>query len=91
MISVNVTLKYSPMPVSVERKETVDAEALYAQLTTAMRSPTPELLELTCEKQTEKKVAIMSDQISAVILSQKDGSNAAGKVPGFFNLAQVES
>ena len=81
MISINVTLKYSPMPVSVERKETVDAEALYAQITTAMRSPTPELLELTCEKQTEKKVAIMSDQISAVILSQKDGSNAAGKTP----------
>ena len=91
MISINVTLKYSPMPVSVERKEAVDAEALYAQLTAAMRSPTPELLELTCEKQTEKKVAIMSDQISAVILSQKDGSNAAGKTPGFFNLAQVES
>jgi hypothetical protein len=56
-----------------------------------MRSPTPELLELTCEKQTEKKVAIMSDQISAVILSQKDGSNAAGKTPGFFNLAPVEA
>jgi hypothetical protein len=90
MISINVTLKYSPMPVSVERKEAVDAEALYAQLTAAMRSPTPELLELTCEKQTEKKVAIMSDQISAVILSQKDGSNSTGKAPGFFNLAQVE-
>jgi hypothetical protein len=90
MISINVTLKYSPMPVSVERKETVDAEALYAQLTTAMRSPTPELLELTCEKQTEKKVAIMSDQISAVILSQKDGSNSTGNVPGFFNLAQAK-
>ena len=87
MISINVTLKYSPMPVSVERKETTDAEALYSQLTTAMRSPTPELLELTCEKQTEKKVAIMSDQISAVIVSQKDGSASSGKSTGFVGMS----
>ncbi|BFM40900.1 hypothetical protein [Synechocystis sp. LKSZ1] len=88
MISIDLTLKYSPVPVSVQRKEAADAEALYAQITAAMRSATPELLELTCEKQTEKKVALMSDQISAVILSQKDGSAVAGKVPGFFALAQ---
>ncbi|MFM6632507.1 MAG: hypothetical protein ACKPI8_21470, partial [Microcystis panniformis] len=31
------------------------------------------LLELTCEKQTDKKVAVFSDQISAVIVSQKSG------------------
>lgn len=48
-----------------------------------MQAATPQLLELTCEKQTEKKVAIMSDQISAVIVSQKDGAAAAGKAPGF--------
>ncbi len=88
MFSIDVTLKYSPMPVSVQRKEAVDAEALYKLITTAMRSPTADLLELTCEKQTEKKVALMSDQISAVILSQKDGSASAGKTPGFFALAQ---
>ncbi len=91
MISINVTLKYSPMPISVERKEKEEADALYAQITNAMRSPTPELLELTCDKQTEKKVGIMSDQISAVIVSQKDGSAIAGKVPGFFALAQADS
>ena len=55
-----------------------------------MKSGTSELIELTCEKQTEKKVAVMSDQISAVILSQKDGSAAAGRVPGFFALADAE-
>lgn len=89
MIFIDVTLKYSPIPISVQRKEAEDAETLYQKIITAMRSPTPELIELTCEKQPEKKVGVLSDQISAVIVSQKDGSAAAGRVPGFFNLAQA--
>jgi hypothetical protein len=90
MISIDVTLKYSPVPVSVQRKEAIDAEALYQKLIAAMRSLTPELLELTCEKQTEKKAAIMSDQISAVIVSQKDGSAVSGKAAGFYAMTQTE-
>ena len=89
MISIDLTLKYSPIPVSVQRKEAADAESLYQTIVGAMRSPTPELVELTCEKQPEKKVAFMSDQISAVILAQKEGSSAAGRVPGFFSLTDA--
>ncbi|QHU99012.1 hypothetical protein [Synechocystis sp. CACIAM 05] len=89
MISIDLTLKYSPMPVSVQRKEKDGAEALYQTIVTAMQGDRPQLLELTCEKQTEKKVAIMSDQISAVIVSEKDGAASAGKVPGFAALGQI--
>ncbi len=90
MISIDLTLKYTPIPISVQRKESEDANSLYETIISAMRSPTPELIELTCEKQTEKKVAVMSDQISAVIVSQKDGTAAAGRVPGFFALAEPD-
>ncbi|HAC65910.1 MAG TPA: hypothetical protein DCF68_20850 [Cyanothece sp. UBA12306] len=90
MISIDLTVKYTPIPISVQRKETEDAQSLYQEITSAMKNPTPTLVELTCEKQTEKKVAVMSDQISAVIVSQKDGSAAAGRVPGFFSLAEKE-
>lgn len=88
MISIDITLRYSPIPVSVQRKTEADAQSLYQSIVEAMKSPTPQLIELTCEKQTEKKVALMSDQIAAAILSQKDGSAAAGRVPGFFSLAE---
>lgn len=91
MISIDLTLKYTPMPVSVQRKEKEAAESLYQEIIAAMRSPTPQLLELTCDKQTEKKVAVMSDHISAVILAQKDGSASPGKAPGFFAIANSES
>ena len=89
MISVDLTLKFSPLPVSVQRKEKDAAEALYQAIIGAMQSTSPQLLELTCDKQTEKKVAIMSDQISAVIISEKDGAAAAGKVPGFAAITQA--
>ncbi|XTZ10161.1 MAG: hypothetical protein ACQZ3N_08715 [cyanobacterium endosymbiont of Rhopalodia yunnanensis] len=85
MISIDLTLKYTSILISVQRKETEDADSLYEKIISAMRSETSELIELTCEKQTEKKVAVMSDQISAVLLSQKDGTASAGRVTGFFS------
>ncbi|MDJ0729635.1 MAG: hypothetical protein QNJ33_06530 [Crocosphaera sp.] len=90
MISLDLALKYTPIPISVQRKEVDDAKALYDQIVNAMKSGTSQLIELTCEKQTEKKVAVMSDQISAVILSQKDGAAATGRVPGFYSMVEAE-
>jgi hypothetical protein len=89
MFTIDLCLKYIPMPVSVQRKETEAAEALYQEIIAAMQETSPKLLELTCDKQPEKKVAVFSDQIGAVIISQKDGAAAAGRVPGFFASAQA--
>ncbi|MFM7440938.1 MAG: hypothetical protein ACKO2V_20455 [Snowella sp.] len=85
MIAIDLMLKYSPVPLSVQRKEAEQAESLYQEILAAMRSPTPTLVELTCDKQPEKKVAVLSDQISAAILSQKDGAANAGRTAGFFS------
>jgi len=87
MYSIDITLKLSPIPISVQRKEEAAADALYQTILNAMRSPNSELLELTCEKQTDKKVAVLSDQISAVIVSQKSGAASTGRAPGFVALA----
>jgi len=83
MFSIDLTLKYSPIPITVQRKESDDAQSVYQEVMNALKSATPQLVELTCEKDPEKKVAVFSDQISAVILSQKDGS-PAGRPAGFF-------
>lgn len=90
MIAIDLILKYAPMPVSVQRKDAEAAEALYQTIVGAMKSPTPTLLELTCDKQPEKKVAVMSDRIAAAIVSQKDGTATAGRTPGFFAMAGQE-
>lgn len=83
MFTIDLTIKNTAFPVSVQRKETTEAEAVYSQILTAMRSGNPEIIELTCDRQPEKKVAVRTSEISGVQISQKD-STAAGKTPGFF-------
>ncbi|MEB3226028.1 MAG: hypothetical protein VKJ86_09515 [Synechococcus sp.] len=84
MYSLDLTLKYSPIPVSVQRKEADAAQALYQSILEAMKGSQATILELTCEKDEDKKIALLSDQISAVVLNKKSGAAAAGRVPGFF-------
>lgn len=88
MFTIDLTLKTNPVSLSVQRKTPEDAEALYQKILTALRSGSSEVLELTCDRQPEKKIAILSDQISAVQISQKSGSAASGKPPGFFTGAE---
>ncbi|MBR8827255.1 MAG: hypothetical protein DSM107014_05010 [Gomphosphaeria aponina SAG 52.96 = DSM 107014] len=84
MFTIDVSLKNTPMPVAVQRKEAADAENLYKEIMEAMRYPTNQIIELTCEKEEGKKVAVRSDLIAAVMISQKSGAAASGRVPGFF-------
>jgi hypothetical protein len=90
MFTIDLTLKNTAMPLAVQRKEAKEAEAVYQAVIAAMRSAIPQLVELTCDKQPDKKIAVFSDQISAVIVSQKSGAIAAGRVPGFFTVAEIE-
>ncbi len=87
MIAIDLTVKNTPFPVSVQRKEVAEAEAVYTQIVEAMRTGSPDILELTCDRQGEKKVAIRTSEISGVQMSQKD-SSTTGKTPGFFALSE---
>lgn len=88
MFTIDLTLKYTPMPLSVQRKSAEEAEATYQEIIKAMRSERPQILELKCDHQLEKKVGVFSDQITAVVISQKSGAAGAGRTPGFFALAE---
>ena len=46
------------MPVAVQRKEQDAALALFAQVRQAMESGEPRLLELSCEKEEEKRIIL---------------------------------
>ena len=89
MFTIDLTLKNTAFPLSVQRKSAEEAEAVYQQIMAAMRSGNPEILELTCDRQTEKKAAVRATEISGVQMSQKAGTAAAGgRPPGFFALAE---
>jgi hypothetical protein len=83
MYTVEVTLRGMPLTLTVQRKELNDAEALYRSITDAIQLPTSKLLELTCDKEPEKKIGVLSGDISAVQVSEKGGGAAAGRMTGF--------
>ncbi|MBE9040416.1 hypothetical protein IQ235_06390 [Oscillatoriales cyanobacterium LEGE 11467] len=92
MFTIDVMLKLAPLPLSVQRKTEEDASALYGQIHEAMKSGTPQLLELTCDRQPEKKICVLTSEVCAVQISEKSGGATSGKQPGFFAaLTQTEA
>jgi hypothetical protein len=83
MYTVEVTLRGTPLTLAVQRKELKDATNLYRSILDAMESSTPKLLELTCEKETDKHIALLISEVSAVQISEKGGGAVAGRMTGF--------
>jgi hypothetical protein len=90
MFSIDMIVKNTPVSLSVQRKSVEDAEAVYQQVLEAMRNSQPQILELTCEKNPEKKVAVLSSEISGVVMSQKSGAASSGRAPGFVSMTLGE-
>lgn len=88
MFMIDITLKNTPLTLSVQKKTAEEADAVYKQVLEAIGSGNPRLLELTCDKQPDKKIGVLSSEISAVQISEKSGTTASGRPPGFFALSE---
>ena len=85
MFTLDLIVQYTSVPLSVDKKEESEARALYDKIVSVMSADTPQVIELTCDKQEDKKIAIISDRLCGVILSKKSGAAATGKAPGFLS------
>ncbi len=83
MYTIEITLRGTPLSLSVQRKESEDAEALYAKLVSALETQSPRLMELTCDRQPEKKIGVLISEITAVQVSDKS-TGSTTRSPGFF-------
>jgi predicted kinase len=83
MFTIDITLKGTGLALSVQRKEAEAAEALYTQLLQSLKSGDTPVIELTCDRQPEKKVAILCSEISAVQISSKASTTPAGRAVSF--------
>jgi len=88
MFIIDVTLKHTPVTLSVQRKEAEAAEAVYQQILTAMKSESEMVIELTCDRQPEKKIGLLNREICAVQISEKAGTGAASGRPTGFVFAE---
>ena len=83
MYIIELSLKFSPLPLSVERKELTDANSLYNKIRQCMEKGQPRLLELTCEKVEDKKMTVLVQEILAVQIYEKTAATGGSKRPGF--------
>lgn len=74
MFAIELSLKGNPIPVTVERKEKEGASALYNSIVESIQSGHPKVIQLTCEKQLERNVAVLTEEICGVQVSEKSSS-----------------
>ena len=87
MYIVELTLKHTALPMTVQKKEEADATAAYNSALEALKTGDPVILELTCEKQEGKRVSVLVSELAAVQVYEKSGSaSSSGRSPGFFAL-----
>ena len=82
MYCIELTIKLSPMPLVVQRKEHRDAQRLYSEVIDSMRTANQKFIELTCEKVEDKRITVLVSEITAVQIYEKTSSNSS-KRPGF--------
>ena len=82
MYCIELTIKLSPMPLVVQRKEHRDAQRLYSEVVNSIQKGNQRLLELTCEKVEDKRITVLVSEITAVQIYEKTSSSTS-KRPGF--------
>jgi hypothetical protein len=83
MYVIELSLRLSPMPIAVQRKELEAAQAVYGEVRQALDRGEPRLLELHCEKDEQKQITLLSSEIVAVQMYEKSASGAGNRRPGF--------
>ena len=82
MYCIELTIKLSPMPLVVQKKEHGDAQSLYSEVVDSIKKGNQRLLELTCDKVEDKRITVLVSEISAVQIYEKTSSGTS-KRPGF--------
>ena len=84
MYTLEITLRYSPFPISIQKKGYEDILGIYEQVKNSMReSESSTLIDLKCEKINSKLITILSKEIIAVQIYEKSAVAGGSKRPGF--------
>ena len=83
MYSIELTIKLSPLPLIVQRKDYDGAKKVYSEVIDSIKHGNQRLLELTCEKVEDKKITVLVSEIIAVQIYERTSSSGSTKRPGF--------
>ena len=85
MYSLELSLKYSPFPLSIQKKELEDVKRIYEEIKNSMNQTleNSSLIELSCDKVQDKLIAVKSQEIISVQIYEKSSVAGGSKRPGF--------
>ena len=85
MYSLELNLRYSPFPVSVQKKNYDDVKRIYDEIKGFMNGNNHEssLIELKCEKVQDKLITVLAKEVISVQIYEKSAVAGGSKRPGF--------
>ena len=85
MYSLELSLRYSPFPLSIQKKELDEVKRIFDEIKSAMNETldSSKLIELRCDKVQDKLIAVKAQEITAVQIYEKSSVAGGAKRPGF--------
>ena len=85
MHSLELSLRYSPFPLSIQKKEFEEVKRIYDEIKNFMHQTgeTTNLIELSCDKVQDKLIAVRAQEIISVQIYEKSSVAGGAKRPGF--------
>ena len=84
MYTLELTLRYSPFPISVQKKDLDEVSRIYEEIKNALKNNNENIIiELKCEKMNSKSVTVLSREIIAIQIYEKSAIAGGSKRPGF--------
>ena len=85
MYSLELSLRYSPFPIAIQKKEYNDVKRIYDEIKKNMNDNdnNSNLIELKCEKVQDKLIVVRAKEVIAVQIYEKSSVAGGAKRPGF--------
>ena len=85
MYSLELSMRYSPFPLSIQKKEFEDVKQIYDEIKNAMKENVEHsnLIELKCDKVQDKLITVRAKEIISVQIYEKSSVAGGAKRPGF--------
>ena len=85
MYSLEISLRYSPFPLSIQKKNYEDVKRIYDEIKDCMSgiNQNSPLIELSCEKVKDKFITVLAKEVISVQIYEKSAVAGGSKSPGF--------
>ena len=85
MYSLELSLRYSPFPLSNQKKDYQDAIKIYDEIKSSISETdnSSKVIELKCEKVQDKLIAVRAQEVISVQIYEKSAIAGGAKRPGF--------